>query len=156
MEREGQRSRRDVLRDGTQPDAIPEALPHVRLQVDARQVPRGLDAVSRERLDDRLAVGADRKRDDVDEPRALVLGVVVARELETAIDSSSAVYRAATRRAPRGSVELLELPEPDRGADVVDPVVEAEPHVLEPAAGVGAALVAQALRAGATRSRSAW
>ena len=41
-------------------------------------------------------------------------------------------------------VELLELADPERGAHVVDAVVEAEARVVEPAAAVGAALVAQA------------
>src|SRR5581483_12238910 len=40
-------------------------------------------------------------------------------------------------------VELLELSDADRGADVVEAVVESEPHVLEPPAIVAAALVAQ-------------
>src|SRR5204863_8948052 len=43
-------------------------------------------------------------------------------------------------------VELLELGDPDRGADVVEAVVVAESRVLEPAAAVGAPLVAEALQ----------
>src|SRR5262249_12145301 len=48
---------------------------------------------------------------------------------------------AAARR--EDAVELLELADPDRGADVVEPVVEAEPRVVEPAAPVRPALVAE-------------
>ena len=62
------------------------------------------------------------------------------------MSASSSAYRAATsERAGQDPVELLELAEPDRGPDVVDPVVEPEPGVVEPAAAVGATLVAQAL-----------
>ncbi len=86
-----------------------------------------------------------RKRDDVDEPRALVLSVVGARKVEAAhIGEELRVARGNVGPRAKDVVELLELADADRGPDVVDPVVESEPCMLEPAAGVGAALVAQA------------
>ena len=48
---------------------------------------------------------------------------------------------AATRR--EDAVELLELPDPERGREVVEAVVVAEPPVLQPARRLEAALVAQ-------------
>ena len=60
--------------------------------------------------------------------------------------SSSRVARRDRRSARvEDPVELLELADADRRADVVDAVVEAEPRVLEPAAAVRAPLVAQRL-----------
>ena len=50
--------------------------------------------------------------------------------------------RSLAQRQDR--VELLELADPERRADVVDAVVVAEPRVIEPAAAVGATLVAHA------------
>ena len=55
------------------------------------------------------------------------------------------VARGDLGAAGQDPVELLELADPDRGPDVVDAVVEPEPRVVEPAAAVGATLVAQAL-----------
>ena len=52
-------------------------------------------------------------------------------------------------------VELLELADPERGTHVVEPVVEAEPHVLEPPTLVAASLVAQRPQQRATPPRSA-
>ena len=111
-----------------------------------RQVARGADAVPLELSDHPLAVDALGQRDDVDEPRALVLGVVRAGS----IDAFDAVEQALVPRSDscarlEYSGKLLELADPDRRADVVDAVVEAEPRVLEPAAAVGATLVAKAL-----------
>ena len=156
MEGQRERARGHLLGDRAQPLGEPVPLAHVRLQVDARQVTGGLDAVLGEPADDLLAVGSGRQRDDVDEPRPLVLVVVGARQLEPG-DVTEQLRVAAGDLTPRGEdrVELLELPEPDRGLDVREPVVEAEPRVVEPAAGIRAALVAQAPRAGATRPRSA-
>jgi len=54
------------------------------------------------------------------------------------------IARRDERPRPQDGVELLELAQSDRRADVVDPVVEAQPCVLEPAARVGPALVAEA------------
>ena len=104
VEGKRERARRGLLGDRAEPDAIPEALLHVRLEVDAGQVARGLHARSRERRDHRLAIGAGRERDDVDEPRALVLRVVLARKLETGYRRREA--RRSARRPqsePRGS-----------------------------------------------------
>ena len=46
-------------------------------------------------------------------------------------------------RAREDPVEPLELPDAERGGDVVEPVVEAEPAVLEPARRLEPSLVAQ-------------
>ena len=58
----------------------------------------------------------------------------------------SSLYRMATAlRCVEDRLQLLELTQAERCADVVDPVVEAEPRVVEPAAAVRPALVAEAL-----------
>ena len=74
-----------------------------------------------------------------------MVGVVGERHLEP-VDAGEQLAVARRRRLAQREdrVELLDLAEPERGADVVDPVVEAEPGVVEPAAAVGAALVAEA------------
>ena len=143
----GQRERAPAqfLRDGT--EAFTEAVPlaHVRLEMDTGQIARRLDAGCVELTDHPLAVGAERQRDDVDEPRARVPLVVGARQLE-AVDVLEQPPVARRRVAPprQDRVELLQLADADRGPDVVDAVVEPEPCVLEPAAAVRAALVAKA------------
>ena len=83
--------------------------------------------------------------DDVDEPGADVVGVVGERQLEP-VDVREQLA-VAGRRGPaqrQDRVELLELADPERRADVVDAVVEAEPCMVEPATAVGATLVAEA------------
>ncbi len=74
-----------------------------------------------------------------------MVGVVGERHLEP-LDAGEqlAVARRRGLAKREDRVELLDLAEPERGPDVVDPVVEAEAGVVEPAAAVGAALVAQA------------
>ena len=144
-ERQRERALREILRDGAEPLAEAVALAHVRLQVDRRQVARRRDSLALELGDHPLAVGAARERDDVDEPGADVVGVVGERDLEP-VDAGEQLAVAGRGGLAHGEdpVELLELADPERGADVVDAVVEAEPRVVEPAAAVGAALVAQA------------
>src|SRR6185295_15617000 len=99
MERKGERARCEPLGDRTETDAVPEPLLHVGLQVDAREVPRRLDASVRERRDDRLPVDIPGERHDVDEPRTLVVGIVGTRKLEpwhVRKDLSIATRRRAT------------------------------------------------------------
>ncbi len=74
-----------------------------------------------------------------------MVGVVGARELET-VDATEQRAVALRDRASclEDGAELLELADADRGADVVDPVVETKSGVLEPAPRVGAALVTEA------------
>ncbi len=85
-----------------------------------------------------------RQLHDVDEPRAHVVGVVGERHLD-AVDVAQELAVPRRDLAPQAQdlVELLELPDPERRAHIVEAVVEAEPHVLEPAAVVAATLVAQ-------------
>ena len=81
-----------------------------------------------------------------------MVGVVSERWLD-AVDARRAAPRSAQRppaREREDRVELLELGDADRGGDVVEAVVVAEPRVLEPAARVGAALVARGSSAAAT------
>ena len=74
-----------------------------------------------------------------------MVGVVSAGELEPGHVGEEPRVAGRNGRARRENrVELLELPQADRRADVVEPVVEAEPGVLEPPARVGPALVPEA------------
>ena len=74
-----------------------------------------------------------------------MVGVVGERDLEP-VDAGEQLSIAGRGGLAHGEdpVELLELADPERSAHVVDSVVEAEASVVEPAAAVGAALVAQA------------
>src|SRR5690349_14612657 len=73
-----------------------------------------------------------------------MIGVVRERELD-AVDVAEQLAVARSDIAPQGEdlVELLDLPDPERCAHVVEAVVVTEPHVLEPTAGIAAALIAQ-------------
>ena len=79
----------------------------------------------------------------VDEPRALVVGVVRQRELDVEAGEQLGVAIGDLAAGLEDAVEPLELPDSERRRDVVEPVVEAEPAVLEPAAAVEPALVAK-------------
>src|SRR5436190_22305229 len=75
IERKRQRSRACVLGDRKHAFAEAVALAHVRLQMNARRVRAGLDTALLELVDDPRAVDAAGELDDVDEPRAAVVGV---------------------------------------------------------------------------------
>ena len=145
---EGKRQRAAADPLGHRAHALAKAVPltHVALQVDAREVAGRLHTLRCERLDHPLAVGALGELDHVDEPRPPVILVVGARQDET-VGAGQKLVVPRGHGAPPGEnqVQLLELAQADRRADVVDPVVEAEPRVVEPPAAVGPALVAQAL-----------
>src|SRR5262249_57659623 len=111
--------------------------------MDARQVRRARNAVRGKSVDHRVAVDPARELDDVDEPRALVVGVVGERKLEVEPREELRVARRDLASAGEDAVELLELSDAERRRDVVEPVVEAEAPVLEPARRLEAALVAQ-------------
>src|SRR5215216_6999949 len=66
------------------------------------------------------------------------------RQLQ-AVDTNEELRVASGRRGAKREdlVELLQLREPDGGLEIREAVVEADPHVVEPPALVGAALVAQ-------------
>ena len=71
--------------------------------------------------------------------------VVGERQLEPVhVREQLCVARRGRLAQGENRVELLELTDSEGGADIVDAVVEPEPRVVEPAAAVGAALVAQA------------
>ncbi len=76
-----------------------------------------------------------------------MIGVVCERCLDTVdrVEQRSVAGRGS-RPAREQIVELLDLSEADGGREVVEAVVVAETGVLEPAAGVGTALVRQALQ----------
>ena len=86
-----------------------------------------------------------------------MVGVVFERHRH-ALDVREQLRVAARGRASQRQdrLQLLELADPERGPDVVDPVVEAEPRVVEPAAAVGTTLVAQADELLAHAPRSGW
>src|SRR5436309_721501 len=144
-ERERERSRARVF--GDRAHALREAvgLAHVRLEMDGRHVVARLDALRLEALHDALAVDPRRKLDDVDEPRAPVVGVVREWRLD-AIDTpkQTGVPRGRRTTHLEHPVELLQLTDPECRLDVREPVVEADPRVVEPARVVRAALVAKA------------
>ena len=74
-----------------------------------------------------------------------MVGVVGAGELDTRhVREKRRIAGSGGAAALEDLRELLELGEADRCAHVVEPVVEAETSVLEPAAGIGASLVAEA------------
>src|SRR5947208_3205573 len=76
VEGERERALAEAFGDRAEPLREPEALPHVRLQMDEREVTAGLDAFRREIGDHLLAIHARGKDDHVDEPRAAMVGVV--------------------------------------------------------------------------------
>ena len=72
-----------------------------------------------------------------------MVGVVRQRQLDVEAGEQLGVARGDLAPRVEDAVELLELPDPERRRDVVEPVVEAEPAVLEPARRLEPALVAQ-------------
>ena len=115
--------------------------------MDARQVARRADALALQLADHSLAVDSLGELHDVDEPGALVRRVVRERRLDTVDPGQELrVPRRDSVPALQDLVELVELRDPDRRADVVEAVVVAEPRVLQPSAVVGAALVPEALQ----------
>ena len=83
----------------------------------AREVARGLDPLPLELGDHALAVDAAGELHDVDEPGAHVVGVVGERQLDP-VDAREQLGVARRRGLAQREdpVELLELPDPDRGA----------------------------------------
>src|SRR5436190_1605762 len=145
VERERERARGERLGDGAEARGEAVALTHVRLQVDTWEIARGLDPAGLELGDDSLPFFPCRQRHDVDEPGARVVGVVGAGELDTRhVREKRPIAGSGGAAALEDLRELLKLGEADRCAHVVEPVVEAETSVLEPAAGIGASLVAEA------------
>ena len=84
--------------DRAHPLAEAVALAHVRLQVDRREVAVVADPLALERRDHTLARLVVGQEDDVDEPRADVVGVVGARQLD-AVDVAQELVVAARPRA---------------------------------------------------------
>ena len=93
-----------------------------------------------------VAVDLRVQLDDVHEPRALV--PLHHGRRRDALDVAEQRVVARGDRGARGEdlVEPLDLADADRRRHVVEPVVEAQPVVLEPVAGVGAPLVGEALQ----------
>src|SRR5439155_20015413 len=143
-ERQRKSARARVLRNRAQPFAEAVALAHVRLQMNRRQVAAAADALAIEVRDHALTGLVVLERDDVHEPRANVIVVVRVQKLD-AVDVAQQLPVAGGDACAQlqNLIELLELPDPERGTYVVEAVVEAEPHVLEPAARIAAALVPQ-------------
>ena len=139
------RARARVLRHRAQPLAEAVALAHVRLQVDRRQIAVEADRLALEVRDHALArrvVGqlARRRRTTSACDR-----VVRARQSRRRRCRRAARRSASRRRSAAQGSRRASRPARARAprATSLEPVVEAEPHVLEPAAGVAAALVAQ-------------
>src|SRR5262249_33737005 len=86
-----------------------------------------------------------RECDDVDEPRALVAGVVPERKLEDPdVAQELAVAAGGERAAGEGLVELLELGAAAPGSPVRPSLVEPPSGGGEPATRVGTTLVPKA------------
>ena len=99
---------------------------------------------SREPRHHRVAVDSRGQLDDVDEPRAHVVGVVRERRLD--VDAGEQLVVDALRRARarlEDPVELLELADAECRREVVEAVVVTEAAVLQPARSLEPALVAQ-------------
>src|SRR5207248_10133784 len=108
------------------------------------QVAVEADLLAFEGCDHALARVVVGQRDDVDEPRPRVGLVVPARQLDSGKAAEELVVTPRHFRAQRKDlVELLELADADSCMQIVEPVVEAEANVLEPAAVVTATLVPQ-------------
>src|SRR5439155_1338408 len=75
-----ERAGADVLGDRAEPLLEAEALAHVRLQVDRREVAVVADPLPLEGGDDPLARRGVWEEDDIDEPRPAVIAVVGARQ----------------------------------------------------------------------------
>ena len=105
MERERERSTARVLGHRAQPLRKPVELAHVRLEVDTRDVLGGCDAVRAESCHDVVSVDAGRELDDVDEPRAPVIGVI-GREWLYGVETGQQV-RVAIGRLARRSERIL-------------------------------------------------
>ncbi len=73
-----------------------------------------------------------------------MVDVVRARELNAGEPAEQFGVAAGNAGAQREDlVELFELADPDRSVNVIEPVVEAESRMLEPAAVIGAPLIAE-------------
>ena len=93
---------RDRLRHRAEPLGEAVALAHVGLEVDRRQVARRADSLPLELGDHALAVAALVELDDVDEPRAHVVGVVGQRRAR-ALDAGQQLVVARGRLARAGA-----------------------------------------------------
>jgi hypothetical protein len=109
------------------------------LAVEAQQVDRGevrlrVDALVAQGPDRLVAVHVVRQLHDVNEPAA-ALPVGVGTGQPEAVDAAEplAVERRDARPPGEQLLEPFELGEAERAGDVVEPVVEAEPVVIEPA-----------------------
>ena len=147
VERQSQRASACALRRREHPLPVAEALAIVRLQVDRRQVRLRRDAVLRQARHDAVAVESGIQEHDVDEPRALVIGVVGGEEARRpprrrgGRRTAQPPPRAAPGSRPAARAGRL------RGSrDVGEAVVVAEPRVREPLARVASALVREALQ----------
>ena len=89
----------------------------------------------------RVTVDAGGKLDDVDEPGALVIGVVGKRCLDVDISQQLAVDGCNGTARSEDPVELLELADAERRRDIVEAVVVTKASVLQPARRLEPALV---------------
>ena len=139
-ERQRDQARGGVLGHRELALAVAEALAIVGQEVDARHVGLRLDSVPGELAEHGVAISVGGQQNRVDEP-ASALGSAVGAGQDEAIGVAFA-GRAAPDRAeplavqgrhpgPRREqlVDPLELRHPDRGLEVGEPVVEAEPLV---------------------------
>src|SRR6266540_2061051 len=117
------------------------------MEMDARHVLRGRDSLPAQVLHHASPIEIRSELDDVDKPRAAVVGGVGGRRLDGSEAREQVVITPGRPRSElQDPVELLELGDPDRRLEVRPAVVEAEPDVVEPAPlSVRAPLVAQAL-----------
>ena len=128
--------------------------------MDAGQVGLGVDPALGEVGDHGVAVGPGRQPDGVDEPAAPLLAPVGAGQHEArrvAVSGRCAVVErreplacrapAAARPGRQHLVEALELGDAERRLELGEPVVEAEPVVVDPVHVRGPALVSLAAQA---------
>src|SRR5829696_7728971 len=111
--------------------------------MDAWQICLARDAEPREAGDRRVALDIGAEADRVDEPAAPLGAAAGDRRLDP-LDAGEALgVGAGQGRAPlEHAVELLDLRHSQRRGEIAEPVVEAEPAVVEPAHVDGPALIA--------------
>src|SRR5436190_17633488 len=146
VERQGEGAPSDVLADRELPFAVAEALAVEAQQVDRRQVGLGVDAALAQSGHCRVALHLGRKLHDVHEPASPVSALVGAGQTESLdVGERLRVERCGPCSLGKQLVQALELGEADGTAQIVEPVVEAESVVVEPAHVRRAALVALAV-----------
>ena len=141
-ERQRDRAGSDVLADGELSRPVAETFSVEAHQVDRGQVGLALNPARRERPHGLIAIHPGRQLHDEHEPAAAIAAGIGAGKLEP-LDAGKRreVQRGDPRPIVQHRVQMRELRDPERACEIRQPVVEAEPVVIEPAHVRRAALV---------------